>query len=288
MEKHKLELSNETVALLEEIQPLERVCEISLLPETISTIIEILVELCRSHQLKKMRRPPADYTLALFTQCLSQQSMISPFLGLLEGTIQDYPTFSALANVFIAFSAECLKAYAAAVKSDQKRFLKPADSELVLTALQVAGVFVGKSTIFAESGPEKEKLIELFSCGVEIMEINEDVPLHVSLSLFLKSVIRAAESIFAVRKELIEMVIGVVRLLLRIPKDKSFESGSIYAGNLVILLFDRLLGRNHNEILQEIVLKVFRSRTPSVVQSLVLVYARLINTGINSGRFRVM
>lgn len=29
----------------------------------------------------------------------------------------------------------------------------------------------------------------------------------------------------------------VVKILLRIPKDKSLESGSIYAGNLAILLF---------------------------------------------------
>lgn len=42
----------------------------------------------------------------------------------------------------------------------------------------------------------------------------------------------------------------VVKILLRIPKDKSQESGSIYAGNLAILLFDKVLGKNHNEILQ--------------------------------------
>lgn len=117
--------------------------------------------------------------------------------------------------------------------------------------------------------------------AVEIMEINEDVPLQVALSLFVKSVIRSADTIFASRKDLTELVIQTVRLLLRIPKDKSFESGSIYAGNLAILLFDKILGKNHNEILQEIVLKVFRSRTPSVIQSLVLVYSRLINKGVS-------
>ena len=76
-----------------------------------------------------------------------------------------------------------------------------------------------------------------------------------------------------------------MKLLLIIPKDKSFESASIYAGNLVILLFDRILSKKHNEILQEIVLKVFRSRTPSVIQSLVLVYARIINQGVTPGIF---
>lgn len=124
-------------------------------------------------------------------------------------------------------------------------------------------------------------MIELFAPCVAIMDVNEDVPLQVALSLFVKSVIRSADSIFAARKDLTELVIQAVRILLRVPKDKSFESGSIYAGNLVILLFDRVLGKNHNEILQEIVLKVFRSRTPSVIQSLVLVYARLINQGVS-------
>lgn len=118
---------------------------------------------------------------------------------------------------------------------------------------------------------------------IEIMEINEEVTLQVALSLFIKNVIRSADSIFASSKELTELIVQATRLLLRIPKDKSFESGSIYAGNLAILLFDKILGKNHNDVLQEIVLKVFRSRTPSVIQSLVLVYSRLINKGVSQG-----
>ena len=46
--------------------------------------------------------------------------------------------------------------------------------------------------------------------------------------------------------------------------------------------------KKHNDILQEIVLKVFRSRTPSVIQSLVLVYARIINQGVTPGIFVFM
>ena len=84
-----------------------------------------------------------------------------------------------------------------------------------------------------------------------------------------------------------ENYVNAVRILLKIPKDKSFESASIYAGNLAILVFEKLLKKNHNEILQEVVLKVFRSRTPSVIQSLVLVYSRLINQGTNlSNKFK--
>ena len=70
-----------------------------------------------------------------------------------------------------------------------------------------------------------------------------------------------------------------IRCLLRIPTDKTFESASIYAGNILILTTAKLLKKPYYRMLQEVVLKVFRSRTPSVIQSLVLVYSRMINLG---------
>lgn len=126
-------------------------------------------------------------------------------------------------------------------------------------------------------------MIDLFTTSIDIMDINEDVPLQVVFSVFLKNVIRITHRYFQKDQKKIEMVISIVRILLRIPKDKSFQSASIYAGNLAIILFDKVLGKKHNDILQEIVLKVFRSRTPSVIQSLVLVYARIINQGVTPG-----
>jgi hypothetical protein len=49
--------------------------------------------------------------LGLFHQCLANQSLTHSFMTLLESTTQDYPSFSNLANVFAAFSAECLRLY---------------------------------------------------------------------------------------------------------------------------------------------------------------------------------
>lgn len=124
--------------------------------------------------------------------------------------------------------------------------MKSADTELVITSLRVASVFVNKASQHAQSDPEKEQMIELFSPALDIMDINEDVPMQVAFSLFLKNIIRAAQSQFAAKKELTDVVVQLVRILLRIPADKSFESASIYAGNLVILLFDCILQRKHN------------------------------------------
>ena len=71
--------------------------------------------------------------------------------------------------------------------------------------------------------------------------------------------------------------------MLRIPTDKSFESASIYAGNLIILLYEKLPPKTRTLILQEVVLKVFRSRMPSIIQSLALVFACLINQNATEG-----
>lgn len=136
-----------------------------------------------------------------------------------------------------------------------------------------------KQSALHSGAAERERLVELVGVSVEILDVNEDVQVQVALSLFLKGVLRIASDLIVDKKDLVDQYVNAVRILLRVPKDKSFESASIYAGNLTILVFEKLLKRNHNEILQEIVLKVFRSRTPSVIQSLVLVYSRLINQG---------
>jgi hypothetical protein len=72
------------------------------------------------------------------------------------------------------------------------------------------------------------------------------VQVQVALSLYIKGVIRIAADIMVDKKDTVDSIVNAVRILLRIPKDKSFESASIYAGNLIILLFDRLIKRNHN------------------------------------------
>lgn len=88
--------------------------------------------------------------------------------------------------------------------------------------------------------------MELVGISVEILDVNEDVQVQVALSLFLKGVLRIAADLIADKKDLVDQYVNAVRILLRVPKDKSFESASIYAGNLTILVFEKLLKRNHN------------------------------------------
>ena len=70
----------------------------------------------------------------------------------------------------------------------------------MITALQVASVFINKTSQHSNTSSHKELMIELFSPSLNIMDINEDVPLQVALSIFLKNIIRAAQSLFSERK----------------------------------------------------------------------------------------
>ena len=73
-----------------------------------------------------------------------------------------------------------------------------------------------------------------------------------------------------------------IKNLLKIPTDKTFESASLYSGNLTILSSKMLFSKTNYTILQDAVLKIFRSRTPSVIQSLVLIYSTILNSNTSS------
>lgn len=222
MDKHKLELSSEQLANIENLQPIDRVVELPLLSETLPLIMELLVELNKHKQLTTLlNRPAPEYFLGLFHQCINQSSLLTTFIGLLEGVSQDYNTFSGLVTIFLSFSSECLKAYSGVLHSEQKKYLKGADTELILTALRVSGLFIQQINCHSQSVAERERMVELLPTIVEIMELSEEVQLQVALSLYLKGVIRIASEVIVGRKELVECVVSAVRILLLIPKDKS-------------------------------------------------------------------
>lgn len=154
------------MSLLEEAEVSERVVELPLLHETLPQVMEVLIEVFRNKQLRtRTGKLPPEYFLALFHQCLAQQSLVTSFVTLLECVSEDYQTFAGLVVIFASFTADCLKAYNAILRSEQKKFLKPADTELILTALRVAGTFISQSVLHTNSG-ERERLVELVGVGV--------------------------------------------------------------------------------------------------------------------------
>jgi hypothetical protein len=58
--------------------------------------------------------------------------------------------YSGLVINFVGFSNECLKAYNSVLRTEQKKYLKPADTELILTALRVTSVFIERNNLHSE------------------------------------------------------------------------------------------------------------------------------------------
>lgn len=81
--------------------------------------------------------------------------------------------------------------------------------------------FIKQSTLHTGAA-ERERLVELLDVSVDILDVNEDVQVQVALSLFLKGVLRIAADLIADKKDLVDQYVNAVRILLRVPKDKSF------------------------------------------------------------------
>lgn len=62
----------------------------------------------------------------------------------------------------------------------------------------------------------------MVSTAIEIMDINEDIQVQVALSLYLKGLLRIAADLIYSKKDIVELYVKAVRILLKIPKEKSF------------------------------------------------------------------
>jgi len=192
-------------------------------------------------------------------------------------------------GVFTNFIQECLKSYSNICESiEQKEHLKNRDIELILLVLKISNVLIVRGIEIATKGESTSALIQTSHLNLldilgRIIKFNEDVQVHIQVTVCLKNLIKLSADRIKESQESTGVVLETIKSLLKIPKDKTFESASLYSGNLVILAFQLILTKKNYEVLQEAVLKVFRSRTPSVIQSLVLIYSRLINLGTDKG-----
>ena len=135
------------------------------------------------------------------------------------------------------FIQDCLLSYSNIVKSEQKKYLKALDIDLILTVLKL-------SNLILEKCPPEHSSIVSHLAGItplltEIIEYNEDIQIHIATTICLKSMIRLCPKVLQ-QKEYQKNIAGVIRCLLKIPADKTFEGASIYVGNLSILSFNRL------------------------------------------------
>ena len=70
----------------------------------------------------------------------------------------------------------------------------------------------------------------------------------------------------------------IIRVCKKLLQPETNEQAAICLGNLIIQVIHKIQPRIDTSLLMAVVKKIYKSRMPSIVQSLVLVFARLIQT----------
>lgn len=70
----------------------------------------------------------------------------------------------------------------------------------------------------------------------DIIQYNDNLQIQVACTICLKNLIRLCPQLIKERKYE-KNIVDAIHTLLKIPADKTFESASIYVGNLVLLVF---------------------------------------------------
>jgi len=142
------------------------------------------------------------------------------------------------------------------------------DSTILANSLDLIQTLLKKVD---KESPQFQKLIDLFPQLLEKVQKSEDMFFILHVTSALKSFLHvgAKEIKKATKKEAIKAC--AVRLL----QPSIHETAALSLGNFVIQIFHKVEKKIDTELLFAVVQKVYKSRMPSIIQSLVLIYARL-------------
>lgn len=83
----------------------------------------------------------------------------------------------------------------------------------------------------------------------------------------------ASKEILAREGSVSELLSVTKRLLL----PTTIEASAGHLGNLIIQIFDKISTKIDTSVLMSVIEKIYKSRMPSIVQSLVIIFARLMH-----------
>lgn len=124
----------------------------------------------------------------------------------------------------------------------------------------------------SKTDEDKAKVIEVFPQILNYVEKSEDMFLLLNGTQTLKTFIYLGHK-QVLKLSTPEQIIAVCKKLL---SPQTNEQSALCLGNLVIQVIHKIQPRIDTSLLMCVVQKIYKSRMPSIVQSLVLIFARLI------------
>ena len=129
----------------------------------------------------------------------------------------------------------------------------------------------------AKSEADKAKVVEVFPRILGYVEKSEDMFLLLNGTQTLKTFVYLGHK-HVLKLCSPEQVVAVCKKLL---SPTTNENSALCLGNLIIQVIHKIQPRIDTSLLMCVVHKIYKSRMPSIVQSLVLIFARLIQTNPN-------
>jgi hypothetical protein len=178
-------------------------------------------------------------------------------------------------NAFLTFIVQLLTTTTQAgngnMQFNPNSISKVNETGLISSMLDVVTIFLKKAT----EPKQAEDLITMLPPLLNLMIENQDVGLQNHAMVCLKTYI-TYHSEHILKHNLVPKILIITNHNLQPTLDN--ESSCLYMGNLIILTFTYLLKNSVDaNILKALVSKIYKVKMPSIVQSLVLVFARLIN-----------
>jgi len=194
---------------------------------------------------------------------------------LIKDIIKYYSTnpdgYTQLIQVFLPYIAEILQFKLDGNSISSHLDLGTSTEDAFLSSIfDIIRLFVTAET----TQKQTEHLMELYPFILKYIAVTSDYALLSHASVCLKAYIGHCSQQILQRNHLDDTLAVISKML----QPETEEVACTYLGNIIILTFANLLNNSINQdILKAIINKLYHCQVPSTIQSLVLVYARLIN-----------
>lgn len=261
--------------------------------DTIHIPVSAMKKLSKMDELavSKVAHESAPRLLQLFKRYHDNSSIVSDLLDIFKMWTNYEKWKSIFCNNYTPFALEIVKNYFHITntkdtailgneiriqnKKEELKALENADTHLDSSILQHSLDILWR--LLKKTDPESQEhsaVIDIFPVLLQIALESQDIYLLLHTTSCLRTFIAISHEKIKERK-VTKRILEVAKKML---KPETNEAAAVFLGNFIIQIFSKISPKIDTDILMGIVEKIRKCRIPTIVQSLVLVYARLFHT----------
>lgn len=282
-------LSNYISNILESVDELLQLCN----DETIHIPVSAMKQLSKMDEeaVATIAHESAPHLLKIFKYYHDQSVIGADLLDIFKMWTNYDKCKTIFCNNYTPFALEIVKNYFhmtntkestdvsseehAKKQKEQFRALENADNILDASILQHSlDILCRLLKKTDKDSQEHAALVDIFPILLQIALESQDVFLLLHTTSTLRTFIAVSPEQIK-KKKVTKKILEVAKKML---KPETNESTAVFLGNFIIQIFSKISPKIDTDILMGIVEKVRKCRIPTIVQSLVLVYSRLIHT----------